>query len=377
MISNPFIVSGNIPEPYFCDRLEETKNLKKTLSNGQDLCLISPRRMGKSKLVKHFYGQAEISDNYHCLYIDLLHTSSLREFVFAFGKCVFDSLQSRSEKIALDFLSAIRSLTATFSIDPISGQPQLGLTLDDGMVPEYTLESIFAYLEKAGRPCIVCFDEFQQIINYPEKNIEALLRSQIQHLSNAHFIFSGSERHLLYRMFAEKSRPFYKSTAFMELEAIAENKYAEFVKYWFEKAGKHIGNDLISVYYSFAEGNTYVLQRISHELYSVVGSSESPDRKVLKTVIDDIIEAEKSRYEHILSMLPERQQKLLFAIAKEDRVEKIMSGSFVNKHRLVSSSVVQNAAKRLLEMDLITIDNKQYSVQDVFFRRYLTQIAEY
>ena len=376
MISNPFIVSGNIPEPYFCDRKEETGILINTLTNGQDVCLISPRRMGKSKLVKHFYNQEEIASHYICLYIDLLHTSSLREFVFAFGKCVFNALQSRSEKIAMDFLRAVRSLSATFSIDPISGQPQFSLSLGESATPEYTLENIFGYLEKAGQPCLVCFDEFQQTVRYPEKNVEALLRSHIQHLSNAHFIFSGSERHLLYAMFAEKARPFYKSTSFMELQAIEENRYAEFVEYWFGQYDKLIDNELIDVYYSFAEGNTYILQRISHELFATLSAHEKADRAILKTVIDNIVDSETSRYAHTLSLLPERQQLLLYAIAREGHVEKIMSGSFIRKYRLPSSSAVQNAVKHLLDLDLITIDNRQYSVPDVFFRRYLTQISE-
>lgn len=376
MITNPFILSGKIPEPYFCDRDAETKHLINTLTNGQDLCLISPRRMGKSKLVKHFYNQSEISSHYNCFYIDLLHTSSLREFLFTFGKCVFDTLQSRSEKIAMDFLRIVRSINASFSIDPISGQPQFGLSLGESTPPEYTLENIFQYLEQSELPCIICFDEFQQISNYNEKNIEALLRSYIQHLSNTHFIYSGSERHILYNMFAEKARPFYKSTSFMELQAIKQETYSEFVIHWFEQYGKHINNELIEIYYTFAEGNTYALQRISHEVFASLSENESADRNVLATTIDSIIEFEKSRYAHTLSLLPERQQLLLFAIAREGKIDKIMSGNFIRKHHLPSSSAVQNAVKHLLEMDLITLEDKQYKVPDVFFRRYLTQISE-
>ena len=87
------------------------------------------------------------------------------------------------------------------TIDPLSNMPQFGLSLNQDAQAEYTFESIFRYLESADKPCIVCFDEFQQIAKYPEKNVEALLRSHIQHMRNARFIFSGSERHLLEEMF--------------------------------------------------------------------------------------------------------------------------------------------------------------------------------
>ena len=78
-------------------------------------------------------------------------------------------------------------------------------------------------LKKADKPCIVAFDEFQQISKYPEKNIEALLRSHIQHLSNVHFIFSGSERHLVTEMFLSSARPFYNSTSILDRKSTRLN----------------------------------------------------------------------------------------------------------------------------------------------------------
>ena len=94
-------------------------------------------------------------------------------------------------------------------------------------------------LKKADKPCIVAFDEFQQISKYPEKNIEALLRSHIQHLSNVHFIFSGSERHLVTEMFLSSARPFYNSTSILELYPIVAEEYIPFVCHWFDVADVH------------------------------------------------------------------------------------------------------------------------------------------
>lgn len=375
MITNPFILTGDIPEPYFCDRQEETKRLITAITGGENICMVSPRRMGKSKLVKHCYRQTPLCEDYYCFYIDLLHTASLRDFAFAFGKCVFEALQPMGEKVAMEFLRVVKSLTASFTLDPISGMPQLSLSLSDNIAPEFTFENIFRYLENADKPCVVCFDEFQQIANYQEKNVEALLRGYIQHLGNTHFVYSGSERHMLYEMFGAHTRPFYRSTGFIELNAIALDKYTEFVQYWFQQYNKTIDAELIALIYSVAEGNTFALQKICHELFAALQENETANRELLQTVVNNIIETESSRYERMLSHIPARQQELLKAIAQENRVEKIMSGQFIRKYGLSSSSSVQNAIKRLLDMDLVTLDNKQYFIDDIFFRMYLRRIS--
>lgn len=377
MINNPFILVGDIPAPYFCDRQQEIARLLKGIHGGENICLVSTRRMGKSRLVKHCSVLPEIMGNYYFFYVDLLHTSSLRDFAFAFGRCVFDALQNKGEKFVRQFLSAVQSLTVTMSIDPLSSMPQFGLALNQDAQPEYTFESIFRYLENADKPCIVCFDEFQQISRYPEKNVEALLRSHIQHLSNAHFIFSGSERHMLEEMFNSSAHPFYNSASYMFLEAIPEDKYIEFACYWYEQYSKHVEPELVQLIYRLAEGNTYTMQRISHELFDILAPNEAADRQKLAQAVNNVIESETPRYARLLSHVPERQQSLLFAIANEGRVQKIMSGAFLRKYHLISSSAVQNAIKHLLEMDLVTQDDqKQYVVDDIFLRMYLNRISE-
>ena len=377
MINNPFILVGDIPASYFCDRQQEIARLIKAVHGGENLCLVSARRMGKSRLVKHCSLLPEIADNYYFFYVDLLHTSSLRDFAFAFGRCVFDALQSKGEKFVRQFLSAVQSLNVTMTVDPLSSMPQFGLSLNQNAQLEYTFESIFRYLENAEKPCIICFDEFQQIAKYPEKNVEALLRSHIQHMRNAHFIFSGSERHMLEEMFNSSAHPFYNSASYMGLEAIPEDKYVEFACYWFEQYNKHVDAELVQLIYRIAEGNTYAMQRISHELFDELAVNETADRQTLAKAVNNIVEAEIPRYARLLSHVPERQQTLLFAIAKEGRVQKIMSGAFLKKYHLMSSSAVQNAIKHLLEMDLVTQDDtKQFVVEDIFLRIYLNQISE-
>lgn len=375
-MKNPFIITGNIPEKYFCDRREEAAKIIRTLSNGGNICLMSPRRMGKSKLVKFCYDKPEITDNFYTFYIDILHTSGLREFTYVFGQKVFDVLHSRSQKMFTVLVQGLKSINAKFGFDPINNTPTFSIELGDISRPEYTLTEIFDCLEHTDKPCIVAFDEFQQIMKYPEKNIEALLRSHIQQLSNVHFIFSGSERHLVTEMFLSSARPFYNSTSIMELHPIKPDIYTNFVCGLFNEFGKSVeGNDVMKIYDVF-EGNTYYMQKTFHEAFINTAEGGTCSLSILRQTIDSILEEEGDGYRLLLSRIPERQKELLYAIATEGKAEKIMSAAFVRKYSLLSASSVQAALKKLMELDLLTVENGLYYIPDILFRMYLLRLKD-
>ena len=117
----------------------------------------------------------------------------------------------------------------------------LGIGLGAITNPSATLDEIFSYLNNAGKPCLIAIDEFQQITKYADDpNIEAALRTHIQRCSNAHFVFSGSHRHLMGAMFTSPARPFYQSVTLINLPPISVDKYAEFCLKHFERVSKHL-----------------------------------------------------------------------------------------------------------------------------------------
>ena len=374
-MKNPFIITGRIPDEYFCDRRLETQKIIRGLTNGDNICLMSPRRMGKSKLIQFCYDRAELKEEYYTFYIDILHTSSLAEFTYVFGQKVFDTLRSRNEKMLLAFIQGLKSLNAKFGFDAGSNMPTFSIELGDIVRPEYTLNEIFTCLEMADKPCIVAFDEFQQICKYPEKNIEALLRSHIQHLSNVNFVFAGSERHLITEMFLSSAKPFYNSTKQVELYPIVPEEYIPFVTHWFHACQKEISEDDVQKVYQLFEGNTYGMQRTFHEAFINTSSGEICSLDIIRKSIADIIEDNGHAYSRMLSQIPARQKELLYAIAKEGKAEKITSGAFIKKHVLLSASSVQAAMKKLLELDLITLDNGCYTIPDHFLALYLRKLV--
>ncbi|MBQ1732493.1 MAG: ATP-binding protein, partial [Bacteroidales bacterium] len=217
---NPFVVTGKIPPQYFCDRIEESKQLEKALCNQMNVVLTSSRRMGKTSLVDFVFDKPTIKDNYITISIDILHTTTFREFILAFGTAVFDCVATRSEKWRKQFVTFLKSLGASFGYDAISNLPTFDIKIGDVQQPEYTLQEIFKYLESIDKRCLIVIDEFQQITYYPEKNVEALMRTHIQKMSNSNFVFSGSQRRLMEEMFFSSKRPFYQSAKSIRLEPI-------------------------------------------------------------------------------------------------------------------------------------------------------------
>ena len=373
-IINPFIVSGKIEPEYFCDRVSESASLIKSLTNGNNLVLISPRRMGKTGLINYCYDKEPIYSNYHTIFIDILHTTSLREFTFLFGKSIFEAILPFGQKMLTSFVHTLKSLSGKFSIDLVTNMPTFNLELGDITRPAITLEEIFTYLENADKPCIVAFDEFQQIANYPEKNIEALLRTHVQQASNTHFIFAGSEYHIMQKMFMSSARPFYNSADTLELKAIDIDVYARFVIDHMNRGKRTISEELVKEVYRLYRGNTYAMQKTFNELYSITREGSDVTIDMVITAINNVINSKEPMLREQLSNIPDKHKPLLYAIAQEGEAERITSAKFVKDHKLASASAVQYAAAQLLTKGIITKLAGKYSINDPFFALWINRL---
>lgn len=371
---NPFIVTGRIEPEYFCDRVEESARLVRSLTNGNNMVIISPRRMGKTGLIRFCYDKPEIRDEYYTFFIDILHTSSLREFTYLLGREIYEMLLPRSRKMATLFLRTIKSISGKFGFDPLTGLPSFNVELGDIERPEYTLEEIFSYLTLADKPCIVAIDEFQQVAKYPEKNIEALLRTHIQKIRNSNFIFAGSERHMMQEMFLSASRPFYHSADMLELRAIAREIYVPFIVEHFESRNRRIAAADVEKVYDLFKGHTFYIQKTFNEAFADTLVGGECTIEVIRTAIEGMIAANDTIFREILSNIPEKQKELLYAIAKDGEAERVTSAEFIKRHSLSSASSVQSATKKLLEKDIITEIGKVYSLTDKLFAMWINGI---
>ena len=365
-VHNPFITRGYIPNECFCDREEETRRLTKSLVNGNDVVLFSPRRMGKTGLIGHVFDQKEIKGAYYTFFVDILHTTSLREFTFFLGKEVFKALQPAGRKVVDSLVGALKSLQGRLTYDLVTGQPSFGISLGDIQRPEFTLEEILDYLDNAGKPCIVAIDEFQQITEYEDENVEAFLRGHIQRMKNCHFVFAGSKRDIMSSMFQSPARPFYKSADPLELKAIDKGVYSEFVVKKFNEYGKAISKETVEYVYDLFDGYTYYMQRTFNESFASVERGGECSMDVITGSIESILMMNEVQFAELMSGLTENQKRVLAAIASEGRIRKVNTVDFISRHKLSTPSVVNAAIRKLLKEDIITVDLKEYSIPDKF-----------
>jgi hypothetical protein len=365
-MKNPFVTNGYAGAEYFCDRIEESKIIGDLLCNENNVALISPRRLGKTDLIWHIFNNETFQRDYYCFVVDIYATKSLNDFVNMFGKAVIDTLRPQGKKVWEKFISMVSSLRSEISFD-MNGMPVWSVGLGTINNPSVTLNEIFSYLDNADKPCIVAIDEFQQIVRYEDETIEAIIRTYVQRCTNAHFIFSGSQRHLMNEMFTSPTRPFYQSVAIINLQPLALDVYTDFCVSKFEQAGKCIERDVVRILYERFDAVTSYMHRILNVLFSKTNKGEICNAIMVDEAIDLIIRLSSDTYESLFYQMPEKQRMLFLAIAREGKVKEITGGTFVRKHKLISSSSVNSALKGLLEKDFVTMDKNMYCVYDHFF----------
>ncbi len=372
-ILNPFIVGRYISPDYFCDRKNETAFLIKQIENGRNVALISPRRMGKTGLIHHTFHQTELNKQFYTFFVDIYATTSLSELVYLLGKAIYDELKPKGKVWTERFFQIITSLRMGFKLDAMSGEPSFDISLGDIQTPQTTLDEIFAYLETADKPCIVAIDEFQQISNYEEKNVEAMLRTKIQQCKQTMFIFAGSKRHLMSNMFNSSSKPFYQSAICMGLDPIPLDTYTEFASHLFELRGKHVSKELTAKVYQQFNGCTWFVQMMMNELFALTGHDELCDIDKLETAEQNVIMTQESSYKDLLAHLAPKQKLILQAIAREGTAKNVTSSAFIKRYNLPSASSVQSAIKGLLKNDIITQEDDGYRIYDYFFAHWLAK----
>lgn len=369
---NPFIYQGYESPEYFCDREAETATLLSHLKNGRNVTLISPRRIGKTGLIKNtfFYLQKEERDAV-CLYLDIFATKNLHDFVEQLGVMVINDIVRKNTSFIEKTIAFFSALRPVLSMDPLTGEPSVSITIEPSQ-EEMTMRSIFNYLNESGREIYIAIDEFQQIAEYPEKGTEALLRSYIQFAQHVHFIFSGSKFHLMAEIFGSPKHPFYQSTEMLGLKPLKEDVYYDFCSHFFKGKGGNLSEEIFEYIYKQFEGHTWYVQCIMNRLYEteeIVDSIEQVNAALLS-----ILQGREPQFESLVQFFTENQFSLLKAIAKEGIVAQPTSGKFIKEHNLSGASSAKAALKVLEEKELVYRTDKGYVIYDRFMDLWLKRL---
>ena len=367
---NPFLLTGYVSPDYFCDREQETQKLISALQNGRNVTLISPRRMGKTGLIRHIFHQMEAEKQAKCYYVDLYKTDSLASLVKQLASVVLGSLDTTEAKIIKQVTTFFKSLRPLLSFDSLTGVPTFMVDVKPELA-EHSLAEIFSYMEQSGQLCVIAMDEFQAIVDYGEKNVEALLRSHIQHLTSVQFIFSGSQRHVLENMFASANRPFYQSTQIMNLYEIQESSYYQFSSEKLEAHHQQMPADVFNDLYQLLAGHTWYIQMVLNRLYE--SGHKQITESLVNKVLNEIIDENEATFQTFMRLITPAQARLLKAIAKEGTVQQALGSSFISKHQLGATSTIRSAIQSLVEKELVLDCQGGYQVYDRFFSLWLNR----
>ena len=371
-LTNPFIYQGYESPKYFCDREVETKTLLSHLKNGRNVTLISPRRIGKTGLIKNtFYHLKEQEKDATCLYIDIFATKNLHDFVELLGVMVINEIVRKNASFIEKTISFFSALRPVLSMDPLTGEPSVSITVEPSK-EDITIQSIFNYLNDSEQEVYIAIDEFQQIAEYPEKGTEALLRSYIQFAQHVHFIFSGSKFHLMAEIFGSPKHPFYQSTEMMGLKPLDSDVYYDFCLQFFKEKGGNIEKDIFEYLYNMFEGHTWYIQCIMNRLYEANTNVESTEQ--VNAAILSILAGREPQFESLSQFFTDNQFSLLKAIAKEGIVAQPTAGRFIKSHNLSGASSTKAALKVLEDKELVYRKPEGYIIYDRFMDLWLKRL---
>jgi len=367
MKNNPFILSGYKSPEYFCDRNLETKRILSSLNNQRNLTLMSSRRMGKTGLIYHVFNKLAPDKGIIPVYIDILGTTSLPEFIESFGNALVKGI-SKSESSLKKILQSLSHLRPQLSYDSLTGEPKISFDIRNENEINFSFETLFELIGKKNSHFFIVIDEFQQIANYAQKNTEAILRTYFQQVTNATFLFSGSKRHILSEIFTNPSRPFFSSSEIMQISSINKDDYKLFIDFHFSAAKKSMSDKAFEIITEYTELHTFYTQFLCNRLFDSFKniSGENVEQTLIK-----ILQENEPVYANYLNLLTRMQYRTLRAIAIEKNVKSPTSKEFLLKHKLGAASSVSQAIESLIEKEFINVENQSYSTQDKFLREWI------
>ncbi len=362
---NPFLVIG-YEEGLFCDRESETDLLLRSINNKRNTCIISPRRLGKTALIHHVFGQLE---NWVCVYVDLNRCNNLDDFLKTLGSALANVPQTNK----LSLLQILTSLKFTVEADALTGQYNVGFNL---VKPGDNKKSVSELLKVLSRHknVVVALDEFQQILSFPDSQVEGWLRTEAQLHNSIRFIYSGSHQRVLNEMFGSKNRPFYHSAELMKLGCIEKNNYISFIVQHFKKGRKVIPYETAGFIYDYCFGFTAYIQQVCNHLFDM--NEKHITEELTLRVVGDLLKQYEPFYLKIIKPLTGIQLRTLTAMAQLKKVYAVTGNEFMRRASLTNASSASKAVNALLNNDLIYTDidsqgKEFYSIDDVLFMRWL------
>jgi AAA+ ATPase superfamily predicted ATPase len=369
-MKNPFEYGGVVTGDAFCNREAEKTDLLKAIRNDEKLFVFSERRFGKTSLVRNVIAKLPHKDTVSA-YVDLWPTDDEPRFVTALAKAITSSMTTSVEKLLTTAKELFSSLVPTITLND-EGKPELSFGFSRNVKIDQAIEEVLETADrianKEKKNVVVVFDEFQQILQYENDLVERKLRSVIQNHRKVAYIFLGSRRHLIQKMFMEKNRPLYRAGGHYPLGPISEKDWTPFIRNHFRTTERLMSDDLIHSIYTRTQGHPFYTQHLCHAVWELCDRKAKVTPKMLDDATQLLLERENYAYTTLWESLAVNQRKFLKGLASEAGKVQPFSSEFIGQYGLGSGSNVQRAVDSLIEKDVIDRDNGSFLISDRFFR---------
>jgi hypothetical protein len=378
---NPFVYGEVVPASAFVDRDEELRRLSADLAAGQKVFLISPRRYGKSSLIRQALRALE-RDRVRTLEVTVSSYSSYLAFLEGFAEALA-GLETRAARAQSWFRALFQGVQPElrFEVDPVQGRGRLAVAFPGARSARdasRVAEEVFALPGRIARAkgcrIAIALDEFQDVASFDGGSVERALRAAVQHQREVGYVFAGSEPSLMERMLGPR-RPFYKAGPVMRLQKIPADVFAAFVEGRFRRSGIRPEPGLGSAVVELAGNLPYDVQRLAHETWDDVRAAARR-----KATLDDLhgtlrrlLAEQDVLFEALWQRLTLAQRSALRAVVVEQGRE-LLSADVRARHRLGGPSSVQSALAALMKADLVARDEDgRYAAVDSLFREWVAR----
>lgn len=351
MDASPFLFGKIVSDNTFIDRQKEIKKIQSNTISSINTMLLSPRRWGKSSLVRKVGAETE-NKNLRFCYIDLFKCESEEAFFNMFTQNVLKATTSKWEEFVQNSKIFLKNLIPQFSfgIDPAT---DFKISISWEQIEknkEQILNMPEDIYEKKGIKLVICIDEFQNITKYPNSTaLQSLLRSVWQYQKNTTYILYGSKRHALNEMFASVSEPFYKFGDMIFLEKIAAKYWITYIKKAFTSTNKTITTKQAGEVAAKMENHPYFVQQYAHHIWQL--TEKEVTAKILSEALDHMLTYNQIMYIREIETLSPTQLNFLRALS--DEVTQFSSVEILKKYNLGTSGNIKKIKNALEEREVV------------------------
>jgi len=371
VVLNPFPTEKYVSQELFCDRETEIELITKKLENGSNITLVSNRRLGKTALIYRLFEELQ-QHGFIGVFVDVFSCTDLKSLTETVALAIYKRFPEK-RGIGRHFLDLLKSVKSTISYDSLTGQPELSFGYQTPQAAEHTLQSLLQFIDNQGVRVIMAIDELPQIAIFPEKNVEAVLRTVIQTLKNTNFIFAGSKKHLMLEMFNSANRPFFASAQTVGLAEIPAYKYKQFIINKFAEHKRSIDVSAVDFILEWTLSHTYYTQVICNSVFAE--NHKHIDIETVKIVCDRQLTMQQTIFMQYRDLLGPIQWKMLIGIAHEGVICEPQSKKFLLKYNIGAASSAKKALTALVDKEMVctieTPGKTSYRVYNVFLLRWL------